>query len=94
MSNYTLPKLRYEYSALEPYISKRILELHHDQHHATYVKNANAAAGGSRKGSREGRFRPIACAREGARLQPFGPHHALDFFWQNMTPRRGRQARG
>src|SRR5215475_10909253 len=41
MTTYTLPKLRYAYDALEPYVSRRILELHHDQHHAAYVKNAN-----------------------------------------------------
>src|SRR5689334_17998458 len=45
MSTYTLPKLRYPYDALEPYISRRILELHHDGHHAAYVKNANVVLG-------------------------------------------------
>ena len=34
---YTLPELPYDYSALEPHISARIMELHHDKHHATYV---------------------------------------------------------
>ena len=40
---YELPALPYEYTALEPYISKSTLEFHHDKHHATYVKNYNAA---------------------------------------------------
>jgi Fe-Mn family superoxide dismutase len=40
---YTLPDLPYDYGALEPHISARILELHHDKHHAGYVKGANAA---------------------------------------------------
>ena len=40
---YTLPELPYDYSALEPHISARIMELHHDKHHATYVKGANTA---------------------------------------------------
>ncbi|MBE8527755.1 superoxide dismutase, partial [Amycolatopsis sp. H6(2020)] len=39
---YTLPDLPYDYAALEPHISARIMELHHDKHHATYVKGANA----------------------------------------------------
>ncbi|MGO1908346.1 MAG: superoxide dismutase, partial [Brevibacterium linens] len=30
---YTLPELPYDYSALEPHISARIMELHHDKHH-------------------------------------------------------------
>ena len=40
---YTLPDLPYDYSALEPHISARIMELHHDKHHAAYVKGANTA---------------------------------------------------
>jgi Fe-Mn family superoxide dismutase len=40
---YELPALPYEYTALEPYISKSTLEFHHDKHHAAYVNNYNAA---------------------------------------------------
>ena len=41
MTQYVLPSLRYDYGALEPHISGRIMELHHDKHHAGYVKGAN-----------------------------------------------------
>ena len=37
MSVYTLPELPYDYAALEPHISAKIMELHHDKHHANYV---------------------------------------------------------
>jgi hypothetical protein len=37
----TLPDLPYDYSALEPHYSAQILELHHDKHHAAYVKGLN-----------------------------------------------------
>ncbi|WP_016698092.1 superoxide dismutase [Actinoalloteichus spitiensis] len=40
---YTLPDLPYDFGALEPHISGEIMELHHDKHHATYVKGANEA---------------------------------------------------
>jgi Fe-Mn family superoxide dismutase len=40
---YKLPELPYEYNALAPYISADIQHLHHSKHHATYVKNLNAA---------------------------------------------------
>ena len=39
---YTLPELGYDYSALEPHISARIMELHHSKHHQAYVTGANA----------------------------------------------------
>ena len=42
MSKYTLPELSYDYAALEPSISARIMELHHSKHHAAYVANLNA----------------------------------------------------
>jgi Fe-Mn family superoxide dismutase len=38
---YQLPDLPYDYNALEPYISARTLEFHHDKHHAAYVTNYN-----------------------------------------------------
>jgi len=40
---YTLPALPYPVDALEPYIDKLTMEIHHDKHHGTYVKNLNAA---------------------------------------------------
>ncbi|KAF8475618.1 Manganese/iron superoxide dismutase [Kalaharituber pfeilii] len=40
---YMLPALPYKYDALEPYISKQIMELHHKKHHQAYVNNLNAA---------------------------------------------------
>ncbi|MGW3475461.1 superoxide dismutase, partial [Streptomyces althioticus] len=41
MAVYTLPELPYDYAALAPVISPEIIELHHDKHHAAYVKGAN-----------------------------------------------------
>jgi Fe-Mn family superoxide dismutase len=38
-----LPALPYDYSALEPTIDAQTMKLHHDMHHAAYVKNLNAA---------------------------------------------------
>ena len=38
---YTLPDLPYDPGELEPHISARITELHHDKHHGAYVNGAN-----------------------------------------------------
>jgi len=38
---YELPDLPYDYNALEPYMSARTLEFHHDKHHAKYVSTFN-----------------------------------------------------
>ena len=43
MAAYTLPDLSYDYGALDPHISGRIMELHHSKHHAAYVGGANTA---------------------------------------------------
>lgn len=40
---YILPPLPYTYDALEPYIDKETMMLHHDKHHAAYVNNLNKA---------------------------------------------------
>ena len=41
MTIYTLPDLPYDAGALAPHISAELMTLHHDKHHAAYVKGAN-----------------------------------------------------
>ena len=40
---YELPKLAYEFAALEPHVDALTMEIHHDKHHNAYVTNLNAA---------------------------------------------------
>ena len=40
---FTLPPLPYAFDALEPYIDKLTMEIHHDKHHGAYVTNLNKA---------------------------------------------------
>jgi Fe-Mn family superoxide dismutase len=40
---FTLPQLPYAFDALEPYIDKMTMEIHHGKHHNAYVTNLNKA---------------------------------------------------
>ena len=90
MAVYTLPELPYDYAALEPHISGKIMELHHDKHHAAYVAGANAA------------LEALAAARESGDLAAInlweknlafnlGGHTNHSIFWKNLSPNGGGQ---
>jgi superoxide dismutase, Fe-Mn family len=44
---FELPSLGYEFDALEPHIDAKTMEIHHDKHHAGYVKKLNDAISGT-----------------------------------------------
>ena len=44
---FELPKLQYDYTALEPHIDARTMEIHHSKHHNGYTNNLNAAIEGT-----------------------------------------------
>lgn len=45
--SFELPKLDYDYNALEPHIDARTMEIHHSKHHQAYVTNLNTAVAGT-----------------------------------------------
>ncbi len=84
-NKYVLPQLPYNYDALEPYISKEIMQLHHDKHHAAYVNGANAALeklGKARDGTAQIDMRAVL------RDYSFNVdgHKLHSLFWMNMAP--------
>lgn len=74
-----------DYGALEPSISGKIMELHHKNHHQTYVNSFNAANEQLEAAESKG---DIAAA---IALQPLinfhgGGHLNHSLFWENLAP--------
>jgi len=93
MPTYTLPELRYDYSALEPHISGRIMELHHDKHHAGYVKGANTALDRLAEAREKGRFEDIGSLEKALAFNLSG-HVLHSVFWKNLAPKAAERPRG
>ncbi|MDR1633687.1 MAG: superoxide dismutase [Bifidobacteriaceae bacterium] len=85
MALYALPDLPYDYSALEPYISGRIMELHHDKHHAAYVAGLNTALEQLAAARDSGSFAILPKLEKDLAFNLAG-HVNHSVFWQNLTP--------
>ncbi len=85
---YDLPPLPYAYDALEPYLAARTLRLHHDTHHAGYVRGANEAMSKLADARRTGE---TARAGDDAAALAFNAsgHVLHTLYWQNMAPSGG-----
>jgi len=88
MAEYTLPDLPYDYGALEPHISGRIMELHHDKHHATYVAGANTALERLAEARDKGALETVNLYEKNLAFNLAGHlNHAV--FWVNLSPDGG-----
>jgi Fe-Mn family superoxide dismutase len=78
-----LPPLPYAYDALEPYIDEQTMRLHHDIHHAGYVKGLNTAEEKLAEARKAGDF---SLVKHWSREAAFhGSGHLLhSIFWPNM----------
>jgi len=96
---YSVPDLAYPFDALEPHIDARTMEIHHDKHHAAYVKNLNAALEGT-----EWMDRPIEAVLSNLEILPAdkqaavrnngGGHANHTLFWEIMGPDGGGEPSG
>jgi len=85
---YSLPDLPYRYDALEPHLAGEILELHHDKHHAAYVKGANDTLEKLAESRRRGTFADISQLEKSLAFNLSG-HVLHSMFWKNLTPSGG-----
>jgi Fe-Mn family superoxide dismutase len=97
---FSLPPLPYEYDALEPYIDAQTMHLHHDKHHAAYVKNLNVAVANDAtlaKLSVEDLIQHLDKVPESIRTtvrNNAGGHANHSFFWKIMQKNAGGQPKG
>src|SRR5690242_1762179 len=97
---FTLPDLPYDYKALEPYIDEETMHLHHDKHHATYVKNVNDALAGKDEFlnmSPEELMQNLDKVPDDVRMKVRnngGGHINHSFFWESMGPKKDGQPTG
>ncbi|APH03212.1 superoxide dismutase [Janibacter indicus] len=90
---YTLPDLPYDYGALEPAMSGEILELHHDKHHATYVKGANDTTEKIAEARDKGDLSGIVGLEKTLAFNVSG-HVLHSIFWENLSPDGGDKPDG
>ena len=88
MADYVLPDLPYDYAALEPHISGRIMELHHDKHHAAYVTGANAALEKLAEARESGDLSTVNLHERNLAFN-LGGHVNHSAFWANLSPDGG-----
>jgi superoxide dismutase, Fe-Mn family len=93
MDHYVLPQLPYDYSALEPHVSGKIMELHHGKHHAAYVKNANATLERLDEARTKDDFTSLAALEKALAFNLSG-HILHSIFWKNLAPKSGGEPDG
>lgn len=92
---YTLAALPYSFTALEPTIDARTLEIHHDKHHATYLSNLNKAL----ENNPELQSKPAEDLLKDLNAIPENIRTAVrnsgggfvnhNFYWESMAPQAG-----
>ncbi|MGO8733127.1 MAG: superoxide dismutase [Terriglobia bacterium] len=98
---FTLPSLPYALDALEPYVDKITMEIHHGKHHGTYVTNLNKALESAPnlagKTIEELLANNLSLVPENIRTavrNNGGGHINHSMFWQIMAPKAGGQPSG
>lgn len=98
---FTLPPLPYAYDALEPYIDKMTMEIHHTKHHGAYVANVNKALESAPqlagKSIDELLANNLAIVPEPIRTavrNNGGGHWNHSLFWEIMGPNQGGEPVG
>lgn len=88
-AQHTLPKLAYDYKALEPYIDAATMEIHYSKHHQAYVSNLNNALPENAKSlPLEDLLLQISTHSDAVRNNA-GGHYNHSLFWTILSPDKG-----
>ena len=93
--SFELPKLPYDYDALEPHIDARTMEIHHGKHHNGYTTNLNNAIAGTPLEGQSIETILTGLDKTNAAVRNNGGgfyNHAL--FWSTMSPNGGGSPSG
>lgn len=92
---FELPKLSYDYNALEPYIDAQTMEIHYTKHHGGYTSKLNAALEGTELEdlSIEDILKNISKHSVGVRNNG-GGYYNHNLFWDVMSPNGGGEPTG
>jgi len=97
---YSLPQLPYPYDALEPYIDKMTMEIHHTKHHQAYINSLNSAL------EKYPEFHNLELEEILKKLNQLpeeirtavrnngGGHYNHSLFWEIMKPNGGGEPKG
>lgn len=88
IGEHRLPPLPYSYDALEPYIGREIMRLHHLKHHKSYVEGLNKAEREMLKARENSDFKLIKHWAREAAFHGAG-HYLHTIFWEIMSPKGG-----
>ena len=92
---FELPKLGYDYAALEPHIDARTMEIHYTKHHQAYVNNLNTAVAGTEweQKSLEDIMANVSKLSAAVRNNG-GGHYNHTLYWTVMGPGKGGLPKG
>lgn len=83
---FELPKLKYSYDALEPYIDAKTMEIHHMKHHQTYIDKLNKAIAGTEwEGKSIEEILANVSKLDVAIRNNAGGHWNHSFFWEILS---------
>lgn len=94
---FELPPLPYDYNALEPYMSAKTLEFHHDKHHAGYVTNLNNLSKDTELAAKSLEEVIMASVNDSAKAGIFNNAAQVwnhTFFWNGMKQNGGGSPSG